>query len=919
MRNRIGVALALAVAVSGVAFGQVASISGNMDADMNRDTTKQFPVTITIGSNGYKGPLEVLIDASVGLSILSVIVQPPVLSCGTEIVGYGRNFVDCVGSVDLAAGKTILITPTILALPDPTSASQQDWSIELGGDFLSGADVRAGNIKLPQTNGSNVRWTNISPAALVQPAGAGAPRAGITISFENTGTAAGTGSVSTGVPDVLTANASVPVPAGGGNSITITTPKTTVGQYLANIDITDDGGTSPFPILVVVENPPAGSPQPQPSTSRVDVRAPANCGSALFSPAATCTNPTFDVTLSNSGTGTLIGAFSSDKPYIIPPSGTARIADHATQTFTGSIDMTMFPKVGAGGSIVGSLQFTYLRGTSGSARVQPLDAGSGNASISISIVTTVPPAASNTPIPPLASRCQTMGCWDEAALFVAGVGHVVGSVGQFISDLTIYPNVGFGQNPSLRSLSNVDLYFTQLGAPSSTAVKATLAGVAPPSAASFGDVVTTVYGATQQLGTLQVRAPGFQPDEIVGLNVNVFNVSNKAGTYGTTLPVFSSYSGVHGSSKVFLTGLRKNATSHTNLYIQEVQGADIAANVDFFGPSGGKLGSAPANVPAFGAVQLGGNQVPEGTVSAVVSVSGGNGAMHAYATPVDDASGDTWTVVDWPRLFGYYPTQFFTRDRNVLIPVAGAAHGANNTYFRTDAAIMNVGTVPASGTFKYYNRTGGVTTKTINLAVLETKVLEDITTNFFGVTTDSVGFITYTADAGNVVITSRNYTSKPGSAATYGTAVPTLATLTPNGFGVLNGFGVTKGRTKRIGGVDDASLATVGAAQPGSFRSSLGLVEVAGKSATVQVTIYYNTQTVKTSTTEAASATYSLGPNGFMLIGSFTNNILADKRAALGDLHNVSVEFTVLDGDGQIVPFISSVDNGTGDSTFRVQ
>lgn len=82
--------------------------------------------------------------------------------------------------------------------------------------------------------------------------------------------------------------------------------------------------------------------------------------------------------------------------------------------------------------------------------------------------------------------------------------------------------------------------------------------------------------------------------------------------------------------------------------------------------------------------------------------------------------------------------------------------------------------------------------------------------------------------------------------------------------------------------------------------------------------IYYNTQTIKTSTTETAAATYTLAPNQFMLLGSFTNAILGANRAALGDLHNVTVEFTVTDGDGQVVPFISSVDNGTGDSTFRV-
>jgi hypothetical protein len=98
----------------------------------------------------------------------------------------------------------------------------------------------------------------------------------------------------------------------------------------------------------------------------------------------------------------------------------------------------------------------------------------------------------------------------------------------------------------------------------------------------------------------------------------------------------------------------------------------------------------------------------------------------------------------------------------------------------------------------------------------------------------------------------------------------------------------------------------------------MGLVEVAGKNATVEARIYYNVQTVKTSTTDSASTTFTLSPHQFLLIGSFTNAILGSKRAALGDLHNVTIEFTVLDGDGTVVPFVTSVDNGTGDSTFRV-
>ena len=59
-------------------------------------------------------------------------------------------------------------------------------------------------------------------------------------------------------------------------------------------------------------------------------------------------------------------------------------------------------------------------------------------------------------------------------------------------------------------------------------------------------------------------------------------------------------------------------------------------------------------------------------------------------------------------------------------------------------------------------------------------------------------------------------------------------------------------------------------------------------------------------------------PNLFLLIGNIANAVLGADRAALGDLHNMTVAFTVTCATGQIFPFISSIDNGSGDSTFRV-
>jgi hypothetical protein len=884
---------ALVLCFPAVAFAQIATLNGNMDGTITRGTSMTFQIDIVIGSQGYTGYLSLVMHGDPGIGFPSGSAQPAVLTCNGD-----KSGASCSGNVMLSPGAVVRVSQPVRVFTDAYS-SQQKWTAELHGDFVSGVPVKVGQITVPDKR-ARIVMERAPDVMLHAPGG----DASTTMILKNAGDAAGDYRVSavSGSP-VLVSFA----PASG----TLQPGEEIVVLLIAfnNLPGGDNAGalqvdrTLDDPILVrirvVVANRPAGNPVAQ---------VPLRINSDGLADVA--------FVVSNSGNDVLTGAFSSDALWVIPPSGIVSIPAGQSNAFTASVDQTQFPAPGDAGSTSASLKLIFFNGGSGKG-LRPLDSP-GTTTVSIGFVATVPPTVSNSSIPPLAHRCQSIGCWDETAIFVPGVGHAAGSVGLFISDVTLYPQTGFGTNGQLRSLENVDMYFTPLGAASSTARKTTIASLAPPASATFGDMVSSVYG-NSQVGTLQVRAPGFVIDSTVGLNANVFNVSNKAGTYGTSLPIFLSYASATGMEKLFLTGLKKDATSHTNIYLQESLGSDITANIDFYNTQGSKIGSTSASVPAFAAIQLGGNTVPAGTVSAILSVGTGSGGLHAYATPVDEASGDTWVVADWSRIYSYYESFLPPTGVNVLVPVAGAAHGANNTYFKTDAAIMNVGSVASSGTLRYYNRSGQIIDKTVTLNVLETKILEDITTNFFGVTTDSVGYITYKPTTGRVAITSRNYTTSPGSAATFGTAVPTLpmATTFPSG-GSTGGSGLRSGTTIRIGGIEDAALSTVGAQQPGSFRSNFGLVETKGQPATVRVTIYYNTNTDKTAVVQGASKTFDLAANQFMLIGSIANAVLGAGRASLGDLHNLTVEFTLTSTTGQVVPFISSVDNGSGDSTFRV-
>lgn len=929
----LALSIVLMFGSSSAALARITGITGTMDAQMQRGQQMQFDVDIVTDSGGFSGELNVYINADdVGLGLLNVqapavTITPQKFNC-TGGQQNGFDFETCLGGVvQIAPNSKIHISQVITVHPGlvPTtglhSAGTLAWTIQLVGTGLSGLPARTGTITVIDKR-PDIRIAK-EPAAMVDArqfgGSLGSGSATTAFSLVNVGDADGiVNFTQSGNFFSVSCSGSATIPAGKSATCSVSAKAVAPGRYVGQVQITGD--TNPATINVViqldVDDRPTGTPKPRPTTNRVDAkRVPGVSGSSLVIPLDS--NPTVTIGIVNEGDGPVRGLFSSDVDWIILPDSAVVVAPGETKNFDFSVDLSARPFPADPGSLVATLSLTYLLpASSKSGRIVSLDSpGTGNVSVTL-VSTVAPPATSATP-PSLAAKCQT--CFTDSALFIPGVGHAVGSVGQFISDLVLFPKVGFGGPGTAenRALSSVDLYFTPLGSPTSGAKKITVNALAPPSSAAFGDMVSTVFGANQ-VGTLQIRTLNFTIDEVVGINANVFNVSNKAGTYGTALPVFLSDAAVNGSDKEYLTGLRKDATSHTNLYLQESIGSDITAGIDFYDAGGNKVGSTTASLPAFGAVQLGGNTVPNGTVSAAVSVASGSGAVHAYATPVDEASGDTWIVVDWARIYSYYQS-FYVNGANVLIPVAGAAHGANNTYFKTDAAIMNVGSGPASGTLRYYIRGGQPVDKPISLSPLQTQVLNDITTNFFGVTTDSVGYITYTPTAGRVAITSRNYTTTPGSAATFGTAVPTIPLATNSGGVSTTGSGIPKNGVERIAGVEDAALSTVGAAQPGSFRSNFGLVEVGGQPATVQVTIYFNTSSDKTSVIQGGSATYTLAPNEFKLVGNIANAILGPSRPNFGDLHNMTVEFKVVDGGGRVVPFISSIDNGSGDSTFRVQ
>jgi hypothetical protein len=626
-----------------------------------------------------------------------------------------------------------------------------------------------------------------------------------------------------------------------------------------------------IPVKLFVASQPSGSVIGAPQTNRIDVSAPR--GNSTVNGSATFVN---------SGTSTLNGYLMSDVPCIIPQSGQITIPAGGSQVVTFTIDRTQRSDAGMTGSVSGSLFLIYVSG----------------AGVNRNAAGTIPPGTSlagvivsDTAQPPVTSLTVPALTTGEVALLIPGVGHVTGGGGrEYVSDISVVN--------SLTSLPVGDMKMFYITGGTSLSASPVLA---PNQSLSLADVVTSTFGQQSQ-GTLQIRSSS---STFLSVSANVFNKSDPKGTFGTALPIFRTDRAAAPGETIVLTGLRKDLTAHTNIYLQEMSGGTATAHIDFYDANGSLV------LPGYDSQQIGpfalgaaGSIVPPNAVSARVRNTSG-AKLAAYATPGDEQSGDTWAVVDWNRQYGAVGNEGF------LIPVVGAAAGANNTYFQTDAAITEAVGGSASVTLTYVS-SGISIPKTINnLGPYKTAVYTDIINTLFQAGS-GIGAVIVRPTSGKIEVTSRTYTtdqSKPASGS-YGTGVPTVP-LT---------YALRSGQSRVFGGLEDSTKTTANAKRPATFRTNFSLVETTGQSATVRVTVFFPDGHQLAAGGSSGSMTVDL--TGFQFVqypGLLASVLGASRETSLGDVRNVQVKFEVISGSGSVLPFVTEADNGTSDSLLRTE
>lgn len=707
------------------------------------------------------------------------------------------------------------------------------------------------------------------PQPIVQAAGTGGGTTSYTVS--NTGGAATSVNITQDRTFFSQSPSSFSLAAGGTQTVTVTAGSTQAGSSEGTATISGSGVQTPLQVRIVVfsTSPPAGVVNAKPAERRVDIAAPLG------------SSPTGTVSFTNSGSATLTGVLVSDVPWLIPQSGVVSIPGGSTATFSFTIDRSKRSD-SDNGSSTASLTLVYLSGAA-SGKTGSVEATTTPSVSVVTVVDTVQPAVSNGSAPALAAN--------EVALFVPGVGHVTGSVGKFISDVSVL------NPPGNQSISDVKFFYSAIGG--GTQKTATLPPVGGPSVV-LADLVKNVFGTDAQVGSLQIRSASAAK---LLVSTNIFNTTNPAGTYGTAIPTFRSDRGIAAGDNLVLTGLRSETGSHTNLFIQETAGLGATVQTEFLRADGTTAATRSDTVAPFALLQIN-SVVPSGAVAAILTNSAASaGKFLAYATPVDDASGDNWSVVDWSRQFGYAPSE------QVVIPVAGVLQGANDTFFRTDLAVTNTGATSGSGNLRFISRTGLVIDRSISLGGRQSAVLGNVIGGLFGAPDGSVGYLLFTPATGTFVLTSRTYTATLGTSATFGSGTPTLATS-----GALK-----TGSLRPIASLSDATTATINAKTPATFRTNFGMLETSGNAVVVRVTLRYNYPSgAKLQAIGSGSKDYTLAANQFLLLNGLATQILGSARDPLGDLRGLEADFQVISGSGAVAVFTSSVDNGTADSILRI-
>jgi hypothetical protein len=372
------------------------------------------------------------------------------------------------------------------------------------------------------------------------------------------------------------------------------------------------------------------------------------------------------------------------------------------------------------------------------------------------------------------------GLGNESVYLVAGIAETEGAAQtRWKSDLAIL-------NPG-DVRADIDLRYHHDQGTALTSLS-----VEPGSIVELANVAVETFNAPGTAGAVELVSS----TELI-VTARTFNDA-PTGTFGQFLPGVEAIDGLTGAGTAVLSQLNSGSGFRTNIGFVDLGGTGAVARIRLYDGDGERVGSQIAEiVPPAGWSQR--NRVFQGANAgscsgcyALVDLSGSGGPIWAYASVVDNSSGDPTTV---PMVI-VEPSELVD-DQRLLVAGIAETGGAAQTRWKSNLALLNLSgaTVVADLTYRH---SGGDAEVSLTLVDGELVELEDVAGEFFG-EAGTAGSVEVASDA-PLVVTARTFNDSPTG--TFGQFLPGVdedSALANNEDGFLNQLKSTEDFRTNIG------------------------------------------------------------------------------------------------------------------------
>ncbi len=618
-------------------------------------------------------------------------------------------------------------------------------------------------------------------------------------------------------------------------------------------------GSTPFshPIGVVVV------PIPGPHDPRFNVTVPAGSTTPVV----------FQVFIPGLPGGPAAFLATADKPWIgvLPQAG---IVPQDGTTLTISLD----PSDLVNGTWTGTILVVYT--TPGSGKIESDGSTTSSIPVSISLVTPVTPGRQPAPT--------------ANTLIIPTVGHLFGVDSQWQSDIRV-ANLTTAR-------ANYLVTFTS-GDPN-TPVKQTTLAIDAGATTALDDIVRNWFGvgslsdsangllyiqATDSTGhILSARAANdVSVNKITAVSSRTYNTQASAsspGTLGQFVPAtaFASFIGRAGgaaaASLQSIQQIAQNDAYRTNVGLVEASGKSAAVALSVFDGGGSKLLSLPVTLNGGEQRQLNAllaqNNISLTNGRVQVEVTGGDGRVQAYASVIDARSGDPFLISG---------SSIGAAASNFVVPAVGDLN-LGTASWRSDVRIFNAGLSPQTASLTYFPNgdPSHSTSQTVSPNPGTMTSMDSVVPSLFGLSNPCAALPVPTPPNTQLVFTPRTFDQ---------TANGTLGQFLP---AVTNTDAV---------GRNDRSLQILQAEESVRYRTNVGIAEVTGKPATVEIAVFLPDSKV------VPHVTLQLGANESRQL-----DVLGG--LGIGAAYNARLAIRVTDGDGRVTAYGSVVDMTTQAPTY---